>query len=234
MSSPVSGNSPSAPVLDAEVLAPPPPPNSLSLIGMVALLAGLIGLVSLCAVGSMVATSYNAAAPVGPAADASAVERFQYDMQVEMSSIGQRYLPGHIGFMAWHLFLVLLLVMGGIGILRRTQSGRQFLLYVMLFALLFEVLRSGMYVLMILELLPMMDESLVRSLRRAGQQSPAAKQMLERMAQGMTVAAVVVGLVWPALKILFYGWAARYLASQRAIDACTPRPSAPQNLAGLS
>lgn len=233
MSSPVSGNSPSAPVLDAEVLAPPPPPNSLSLIGMVALLAGLAGLVSLCAVGSMVATNYNAAAPIAPAVDAPAVERFQYDIQVEMSSIGQRYLPGHIGFMAWHLFLVLLLVMGGIGVLRRTQSGRRFLLYALLFALLFEVLRSGMYVLMMLELLPVMDESLVRSLRRAGQQG-AAKQMLERMAQGITVAAVVMGLVWPALKILFYGWAARYLASQTAIDACTPRPSAHQNLAGLS
>lgn len=224
MSSPVSGNSPTALPLDAVVLAAPPPPNSLGLIGMVALLAGLAGLISLCAVGSMVTVNYNAAAPIAPAADASAVERFQYDMQVEMSSIGQRYLPGHIAFMSGHLLLVVLLVIGGIRILRRSQAGRRFLLYVMLFALAFEVLRSGMYVLMMLELLPMMDESLVRSLRRAGQQAPAAKAMLERMAQGMTVAAVVVGLVWPALKILFYGWAARYLASQTAIDACTPAP----------
>jgi hypothetical protein len=97
------------------------------------------------------------------------------------------------------------------------------MLYVLMFTLLFELLRSTMYVLMMLELMPFIDQGLVRAIREAGAQDERITKMLKRLATGVTIVMILIALVWPALKILFYGWAARYLASRQAIELCEDR-----------
>lgn len=206
-------------------LVTPPARGSLTNIGIFAILFGVVGLVGLCFGGGMVVSSYNAAAPTAPAADASAVQRFEYALTVEWQGVTQRYVPLLAGFFFWQVMVVLLLTIGGIRVMRQTEGGRQFMLYVLLFVLLFEVLRSGMYLVMMLEMMPLVDQVLVRELRQVGAANAQMVPLLKRMAQGVTIVGILVALVWPAIKILFYGWSARYLASSEAVELCRPSPT---------
>ncbi len=197
-----------------------PPKNSLALISTVSILAGLLGIIGLCFAGGMVFSNYNAAALTAPAADASAVERFEYELQSEWQSITQRYMPGLVTFTFWQLIAMVLLLVGGIRLMRRTESSRQFMLYVLLMVLLYELLRAGMYLAMMLEMMPLVDTSMNRVLKNAGKQTPQMVAVLKRIAQGITVVLILMVLVWPAIKLIFYGWAARYVSSREAMDAC--------------
>ncbi len=216
---------PQQPATDAPYeaqLATPARRGSFATVGSFALLLAVAGLLGLCFSGGLVVTNYNAAAPTAPAADANAMQRFEYALQVEWQGVTQRYLPALAGFFVWHFLSVVLLIVGGIRVIRRTDGGRQFMLYVLMFVLLFEVLRSGLYLLMMLEMMPLVDQILVRELRQVGAQNAQMVPILKRMAQGVTVLGIIVALVWPAIKILFYGWSARYLASREAMELCQP------------
>lgn len=205
---------------EAELVVPPAR-GSFSTIGSFSIMLAVVGLLGLCLAGGLVMNSYNAAAPTAPAADASAIERFNYAMQVEWQGITSRYLPGLGAFLVWHVAAVVLLLVGGLRIMHPSESRRRFMLYVLLFVLLFELLRGGMYLLMMLEMVPLVDQILARELRQMGAQNAQMAPVLKRMAQGVTVVAIIVALVWPGVKILFYGWAARYLASREASELST-------------
>lgn len=207
--------------LVAELVAPPRT-SSVSNVAIFSILLAVIGIAGLCFAGSLVVSSYNAAAPAPLPADATAIQRFENAITLEWQGVARRYSPALAGFTAWHLLVILLLIVGGIRLFRRTESARQLMLYVLLFVLLFEVLRSGLYLLMMLEMLPLVDQVLVRELRQIGAQNEQMEAILKRMAQGVTIVGILVALVWPALKILFYGWAARHLASPAVIESCRP------------
>lgn len=208
-------------------LAAAPRKGMLTNIGVLVLLMAMLGLVGLCFSGGLVATNINAAAPTAPAADATAMQRFEYAVQVEWQGVTQRYVPALAGFFGCHVIVVALMMIGSIRVFWRSDAGRQFLLYALLLTLLFEVLRSGLYLVMLLEMMPLVDQILVRELRGLGAQSQQMETLMKRMAQGLTVFGILVALVWPALKIVFYGWCARYLASQEAIDICQTPSSSP-------
>jgi hypothetical protein len=203
--------------LEAQVAAPPPK-NAFGSIGSFVILFGVLGLAGLCFSGGFAALNYNATAPTPPPPNASAFQRFQFDLMNDMTNIAQRYTPALMAFSGWQVLVVILLIIGGVRVMRRTHSGRQFLLYVLLFTLLFEVLRAVMYVLMMMELLPFIDEGLVRAIR--GVPNERAANVLKRVSLGLTLVMILVALVWPAMKILYFGWAAKYLASRQAIELC--------------
>jgi hypothetical protein len=94
------------------------------------------------------------------------------------------------------------------------------MLYVLLSVIVFEVLRTGMYLSMMLEMMPMVDTSFQRAMQQAGPADSQMAKILRRMANGVTIMAILFALVWPATKLLFYGWAAKYLASREAIEIC--------------
>lgn len=220
MSSAPSGDPKVEVPYEAEIVDAPRPTGSLSLISTIAILAALTGVATICMGGGLALTSYNAAAPLPPAAGASAVNRFQYDLQVEWQGITQLYLPGLVAFTLWHVVVLLLLLIGGIRLLRQTPSARTFMLYVLLSVIVFEVLRTGMYLSMMLEMMPMVDTSFQRAMQQAGPADSQMAKILRRMANGVTIMAILFALVWPAIKLLFYGWAAKYLASREAIEIC--------------
>lgn len=194
--------------------------GSFTTVGSFSLLLAVAGLLGLCFSGGLVVSNLNNVAPTAPAADANAMQRFEYALQVEWQGVTKRYLPALAGFFFWHFLAVVLLFIGGIRVMRRTEGGRRFMLYVLLFVLLFEVLRSGLYLLMMLEMMPLVDQILVRELRDIGPRNAQMVPILKRMAQGVTILGILVALVWPALKIFFYGWSARYLASCEAVELC--------------
>jgi hypothetical protein len=200
--------------------AEPPRAGSLTLIATLAIIAGALGTIGVCLAGSFVATTYNAAAPTDPGASAPAHQRFQYELQKEWAGITERFWPGLATFTVLQSFVMVLLLVGGIRLLRRTPAARRFMLMALLVVLLFETARSGMYLIMMLEMMPSVDTSMHQVLKGSAGQSPQAIAILKRMAQGITVVAILVALVWPAIKLLFYGWAARYLTSEEAIAKC--------------
>jgi hypothetical protein len=197
-----------------------PAKGSFASISTFSIILALLGGIGLSLSGGFTVLNYRAAAPTPPPAGAPAIQRFQYELTVDMQGIAQRYTPGLAMFSFWHAAVVVLLFIGGIRVARRSERGRQFMLYVLIFTLLFELLRSAMYVMMMMELMPFIDEGLVRTIRQAGGEGDRITKILERMAMGVTLVMILFALVWPAVKLLFYGWAARYLATRQAIELC--------------
>lgn len=205
--------------IEAQIVEPPSQ-GSLSLITSLAITLAVLGLLGLCLSGGIVVSNVNATGPTAPAAGATAMQRFEYELQKEWLGITQRYMPALVTFLALQVLAVALLFIGAIRLARRRPAGRRFMLGVLLFMIAFEALRAGLYVVMMLEMMPLVDASLHRALQRAGGQGPEMAAMIKRMAQGATLAAILVALVWPGLKLLFYGWAARYLTSREARELC--------------
>lgn len=198
---------------------PPPKKNGrVLMIGMLAIVMGALGFVGVLAtaVGYASGAALAAAAP-GPNADA--MERLQYQIQVEQAAVMQRYLPGNIVFSTLHVIVAILLIVGGVRVIRMSPPGRSFLVYVFLAVIIFELLRTGMYMMMQLELMPIMDELMVRTMREAAGGGPNehAARLMARMWKGMSIAGIVMGLIWPTIKVVLYGLSARYLASEEAL-----------------
>lgn len=189
-----------------------PLPTGLKAVCIIAIVLGGLGMLFSCfgavglVAGQSMQSAFNMPAPEGVDPE---MARAQEDMQTQTAAIARQYLPFSIVSVVLRLFAAIALLLGGILTLKVSAMGRLILLAGCGLAILYELVKSVLGVLVQLQTIPIMQKFMEQGLPQGG---PAdlppvfSKAMLAVMLVG-----VGVGLFAALVKIVFYIFSVTYL-----------------------
>jgi hypothetical protein len=196
---------------------PPKKPGALTAIGVMGVVLGILGLMTACIAvvalpfQSKLQTAFNQSSPNDPPA-----VKIQQEMNAAMAAVQDKYFLPNMTFSVLHLVLATCMLIGGILVLRGRPAGRSLMIYVLLAAIAFEVLRTAFAVMVQLEVMPITSEFMEKMMKEAGPNGPG--RAIARMVSGLSIFGIIMGLIWPLGKIIVYGLSARYLASKPIVE----------------
>jgi hypothetical protein len=207
---------------------PPKKPGALTAVGVVGIVMGILGLGAACLVlvGLPLQAQMQGTFNPVPPPNAPPVMRLQYEMNVEMQAIQDRYMVPNMVFGGLHLLLAAGMIIGGILVLKTNPAGRTLLMYTLLAVIVFELVRAAVGLMAQLEIMPITTMYMERIMREAGGPggNNATAQMFARIMKGATIFGMVMALMWPLAKIIIYGISARYLASDQVVALFGGKP----------
>ncbi len=186
-------------------------PTGLKAICIIAIVLGALGTLASC--GGLVSLAVNQSIITGfglpgqSGADEQG-EQLQEELQREVVAIGAKYLPFTAATVILRLVAGLLLLVGGILTLKLVGTGRWLLLTGCTVAILYELVRTVLQVVVQTQTLPMVGKSMEAMLQRSGQgQIPPGfgQVMLVFMyvMLGVTLVTVLVKIVFYVVSIVY-------------------------------
>ena len=165
------------------------------------LLSGLMQL------GQQFAQKFAASfAPPGAAGDA------QREWWAELQAINDRFLIPNLSIALVAIVLGACLAIGGIGLLQPKRWSREWLRRTFLFAIVFELARQAVFVVMQVAMFPVMQRQFdAMAPAGGGGNAPMDPEIFRSMQLVIMVLSYGFGVVWVLTKLIAYIWGRRYL-----------------------
>jgi hypothetical protein len=204
-------------------------PGRLTAVCIIAIILGALGVLgSLSAMASIAfqrAASKAFEMPQQPGPNTEFVEANR-KMQQRTQDVALRFWGLNVGVALANLAVSAGLLVGGIVMFKMNGKARAFLLAVLAVAIVFEVIQASVYVLMQLQMAPILAESMPQMMKTTVPKGQPETEQVAEMGAVVAKVTIFVGIAFHAIfalvKLIFYAIGARYLCKPSIRALCKP------------
>ena len=139
----------------------------------------------------------------------------QEEMYDAIWEINDRFIVPSVFLASSQFALAIALMFGGLKTLKLRAIGRKVLLIAVSLVVVFELVQLGLFAMIQLEMMPVMDVYMSRVLEGAPGGGPGGQKAAQTIAKFSMIAGFIMQAGWMLVKLIFLGLAIWYLRSQR-------------------
>jgi hypothetical protein len=139
----------------------------------------------------------------------------QEELNEAMWELSDRFLIPNILLASTQFALAIALTFGGLKAMKLQAIGRKVLVVAFSFVVVFEIAQLGLFAMIQIQMMPLMDIHMSRVLEAAPGNNPGSEKFAQSIAKYSLIAGFIMQGGWMLVKLVFLGIAIWYLRTQR-------------------